>query len=243
MGLEAEHRRVQQMKAPSAQSIAAQAQLVRTAARALARHGLVHAYGHCSVRLDESTFLVSPAKPLGLVHEDDDCKVVPIEGALPDGVLGEVRIHREIYRRRPNVGGVVRSMPPRTMTLGTHRITPLPRHGFGAYFAPRPPLWDDPQLLRDDNQAAALADTMGEARAIVMRGNGAVTAGSSLQEAVVLTFYLEEAARVEFESRSIGGAETGVVLTDEEAARRATWSGAIMERMWDFMTFDARHLD
>jgi len=32
--------------------------------RALARAGLVHAYGHCSVRLDAHHFLVSPAKPL-----------------------------------------------------------------------------------------------------------------------------------------------------------------------------------
>lgn len=214
----------------------AQANLVRVAGRALARHGLVHAYGHCSQRLDAGHFLVSPGKPLGLVRDDDPCSVVPIEGPLPEGVLGEVRIHREIYRRRPDVGGVVRSMPRHTMSLGTARITPRPRHGPGAYFAPEPPLWDDPQLLRDDGQASRLADEMGEARAIVMRGNGAVTAGGSLEEAVVLTWYLEDAARIEFETRAMGLAEAGAVMSPDEAARRATWSGAIMTRMWDHLT-------
>ncbi|MDX3809145.1 class II aldolase/adducin family protein [Bosea thiooxidans] len=215
---------------------AAQEDLVRQAGRALARHGLVHAYGHCSLRLDESHFLVSPAKPLGLVGDEDVCSVVPLAGPLPEGVLGEVRIHREIYRRRPEIGGIVRSMPQRVMTLGTARITPQARHGFGSYFAPCPPLWDDPQLLRNDEQAAALAEQMGAARAIVMRGNGAVTAGASLEEAVVLTWYLEDAARVEFEARAAGIAEIGVLLSESEATRRAIWSGSILERMWHHLT-------
>ena len=36
---------------------------VRVAGRALARHGLVHAYGHCSARIDAGRFLVSPLVP------------------------------------------------------------------------------------------------------------------------------------------------------------------------------------
>lgn len=224
------------MSAPLPRPSAAQEDLVRQAGRALARHGLLHAYGHCSLRLDQRHFLASPAKPLGLVQDEDACSVVPLDGPLPDGVLGEVRIHREIYRRRPEVGGVVRSMPPRVMTLGTARITPRARHGFGAYFAPQPPLWDDPQLLRSDEQAAALADQLGPARAIVMRGNGAVTAGESLEEAVVLTWYLEDAARIEFEARAAGIAEIGEILGEAEAAQRAIWSGAILDRMWAYLT-------
>ena len=224
------------MSQTSPRPSAGQEALVRQAGRALARHGLVHAYGHCSLRLDEAHFLVSPAKPLGLVADDDACTTVPLDGPLPDGVLGEVRIHREIYRRRPDVKGVVRSMPSKTMSLGACRITPRARHGIGAYFAPQPPLWDDPQLLRSDDQAAALADTMGAARAVVMRGNGAVTAGASLEEAVVLTYYLEDAARVEFESRAIGFADIGPFLNEDEASRRANWSGAILDRMWAYLT-------
>lgn len=228
------------MSAPLPRPSTAQEDLVRQAGRALARHGLLHAYGHCSLRLDEAHFLVSPAKPLGLVEDQDACSVVPLDEPLPDGVLGEVRIHREIYRRRPEVCGVVRSMPQKVMTLGTARITPRARHGFGAYFAPCPPLWDDPQLLRSDEQAAALAEQLGAARAIVMRGNGAVTAGTSIEEAVVLTWYLEDAARVEFEARAAGIAESGIILSEAEAAQRATWAGAIRERMWAYLTAETR---
>jgi len=236
MGRQARHPRIPEVSLATPKPSSEQEALVRQAGRALARHGLVHAYGHCSLRLDARHFLVSPAKPLGLVDDIDSCTVVPLDGPLPDNVLGEVRIHREIYRRRPEVGGVVRAMPPKIMSLSTLRITPLPRHGFGAYFAPRPPLWDDPQLLRSDEQAMALADRMGSARAIVMRGNGAVTAGKNLEEAVVLSWYLEDAARVEFEVGAMAMSDSGVILNEAEAAQRATWSGAIAERMWAYLS-------
>src|SRR3546814_16272326 len=51
-------------------------------------------------------FLVAPSKPLGLVAADEACSVVPIDVPLPDGILPEVRIHREIYRARPDMGGI-----------------------------------------------------------------------------------------------------------------------------------------
>ena len=86
--------------------------LVRKAARALARGGLVHAYGHCSARIDQESFLVCAPKPMGLIEPGEDGQVVPIDGPLPDGVLGEVRIHQQIYRKRPDAGGVCRTMPP-----------------------------------------------------------------------------------------------------------------------------------
>jgi HCOMODA/2-hydroxy-3-carboxy-muconic semialdehyde decarboxylase len=188
---------------------------LRMAARALGRHGLVHAYGHCSARIDAGHFRVCAPVPMGMM-----------------GVLGEVRLHREIYRARPDVAGVVRSMPPQLMALSTLRRTPKIRHGFGAYFYPGIPLWDDPQLIRDDGAAVELAGLLGQGRAVMMRGNGLIVAGASLEEAVVLTWYAEDAARVEL---AVQSAE-GPVFDAGEAAKRAVWSGRIMERMWDFLT-------
>lgn len=208
--------------------------LVRTAGRAVARAGLAHAYGHCSMRLDKETCLVSPAKPMGLVTEKDAPVPVRIRDPLPAEVLGEVRIHQQIYRRRPEVEGIVRFQSPRLVTLSSLGRTPESRHGFGSYFFPRAPLWSDPRLVRDDGRASALAETLGDARAIVMRGNGAVTVGSSLPEACVFAWYLEDAARVELEVLASGVA--GLVFDADEAAARATMQGRIVERMWEWLT-------
>ncbi len=212
------------------------ARLVRMAARAVGRHGLAHAYGHCSARIDSRSFLVCPPQPMGLVAPGDACTVVELDGPLPDGVLGEVRIHREIYRRRPDVGGVVRNMSPKAMSLAAMGMVPRARHGFGSYFYPGPALWDDPQLVRSDEQAAALAIKLGNGRGILMRGNGVVTAGASLEEAVVLAWYLEDAARIELDALCTGRGDAGPFLSEEEARTRATWSGRIRERMWEYLT-------
>ncbi|MFT3763005.1 MAG: class II aldolase/adducin family protein [Pseudoxanthomonas sp.] len=214
--------------------IEALARTVRAAARALGRHGLVHAYGHCSARIDAASFLVAPSRPLGLVEPDESCTVVPLDGPLPEGVLPEVRVHREIYRLRPDVGGVARVQPPKTMSLSALGRTPQPCHGFGSYFHPQPPLWDDPLLLRDDARAVELAQALGDARAIVMRGNGAVLAGDSLPMATVLAWYLEDAARVELDCLAAG--LPPVRFSAAQSAARATWNGRLLERMWDYLT-------
>lgn len=207
---------------------------VRMAARALAKANLVHAYGHCSMRLNATHFLVCAAQPMGLIAPDEAGIVVPVNGPLPDGVLGEVRIHQEIYQRRADVGGIVRSMPRDVMTLSTAQITPKPRHGMGSYFSPEVPLWDDVQLVRTQEQAEGVANKLANRAAVVMRGNGAVVAAPSLEKAVVLTWYLEDAARIELALHAAGLADTGVVIT-EEAAVRAVGTGRIYERMWDYL--------
>lgn len=207
---------------------------VRCAARALGRAGLAHAYGHCSQRLSGDEFLVCAPMPMGLIRQESGI-VVPVAGPLPEGVLGEVRIHQQIYQRRPEVGGIVRSMPPATMTLSAAGITPRVRHGMGCYFSPGVPLWDDVQLVRSDAQAAGVAAQLDAGPAIVMRGNGLVTAAATLEKAVVLTWYLEDAARIERDLRSAGLADPAGEIGPEAARLRATDAGRIFERMWDYL--------
>jgi HCOMODA/2-hydroxy-3-carboxy-muconic semialdehyde decarboxylase len=214
----------------------AQQRQLRIAARALARANLVHAYGHCSLRLDAGHFLVCAPKPMSLITSADDGVVVPVDGPLPEGVLGEVRIHQQIYRNRPDLGAVIRSMPPTVMSLSTARCTPQRRHGMGSYFPAPVPLWDDPQLIRTEQQAAGVAQGIGQGNVVVMRGNGAVVAAPTLEKALVLTWYLEDAAKVELQVRSAGLEAQGVVLNEEEAALRATDAGRIFERMWDYLS-------
>ncbi len=209
------------------------------AARALARAGLAHAYGHCSARCDATAFLVCAPKPMGLIGEDDSGTLVPVEGPLPAGALGEVRIHQAVYRRRSDVEGICRVQPPWLTALSARGLTPLARHGFSAYFAPAPPLWNDPGLVRSDEAADGVAGTLGDGRAVVLRGNGAVTVGTTIEEAAVLAWYLEDSARVEVVVRSVDpGADGGPQLTPEDAARRAVWDGGIVERMWAYLTAD-----
>jgi HCOMODA/2-hydroxy-3-carboxy-muconic semialdehyde decarboxylase len=82
----------------------------------------------------------------------------------------------------------------------------------------------------------ALAAQLKQGRGILMRGNGVVTAGASLEEAVVLTWYLEDAARIELDVMAAGEGDTAPVFSKADADARATWNGRLRERMWDYLT-------
>lgn len=210
---------------------------VRLAARAMARHGLAHAYGHVSARIDADHFLVSPPIPLGCVEPGQALINVSLnDDILPEGALPEVRIHREIYRRRPASAGICRFQSPALMALSALSLTPRVLHGLGSYFAPASPLWPDVALVRDDERARQVADMIGHGPAIVLRGNGAVTVGETLMEAASLAFFLEDAARVELALLPATAAgHTSLPYSVEEAAQRAVKAGRLFERMWQFL--------
>ncbi|MFT3792228.1 MAG: class II aldolase/adducin family protein [Rudaea sp.] len=209
---------------------------VRVAARALACHGLVGAWGHCSARLDAGRFLVCAARPMGRIGIGEAGTIVPVDQPLPPGVLGEVRIHQQIYQRRPDVGGVCRVFPPATVALSTLRLVPRPRHGVGAFNAACR-FRDDVRLLRDDGLAAELAAQLGDAPSLIMRANGAVTVGGSIEMAACFAWCLEDAARIEQQVRAIATADAinAGLLSSEEIAQRQISAGQVFERLWDYL--------
>lgn len=208
---------------------------VRLLARACDRAGLTTAYGHCSVRLDAASFLVCASKPMGLITPADEGSVVPLDGPLPEGVLGEVRMHREVYRLRPEINAIVRFISPHVLALAALGRTPKPRHGFGAYFSPQVPFWPDPNLVRNDAAAEGVAQTLGGHSGIVVSVNGAVVAGTDAAQALTLAIFLEDAARVELAALQAGCGDQPP-LTAEQCAARATWAGRVAERQWDYWT-------
>lgn len=213
-----------------------QQRVVRVAARALARAGLVTAFGHCSLRLSPDEFLVCAARPMGLIASGEAGTLVRTKGPLPDGVLGEVRMHQQIYQRRGDVQAICRFLSPQVMALAAMGCSPSARHGFSSYFYPRVPMWSDPALVRNDAAAAGVAETLGKTAAVVVGVNGAVTVGADIERAVSLAWFLEDSARVELAVRAAGGVDHVTFADPAAAEERATWNGRIAERMWEHMT-------
>lgn len=218
------------------EEIDAQQLAVRQAARALAKAGLVGPYGHCSIRISQTHLLVCAAKPMGTILAGEAGTAVPIEGDLPEGVLGEVRVHQKIYQRRPDVNAICRVLPPHVMAMSVLGRPPKTRHGFGAFFYPAPAYWNDPTLMRSAEVASAVAETLGGSSGIILRANGAVVAGADLKQAVTLAWFLEDMCRIELAILATGEAQLAPLLTASEAAKRSEWAGRVAERMWDFLT-------
>lgn len=208
---------------------------VRRMARALGNNGLSGPFGHCSIRLDNDRFLVCAPRPMGLIGIGEAGSVVDVVGELPPDVLGEVRMHQQIYRRRPQVGAICRFISPQITALAAMGRTPKARHGFGSYFSSGVPMWTHATLIRDDVGAGQAAELMGAQPAMFLNVNGAITAAETPERAVALAYFLEDAARVELAALSAGLEHSGPVLSGDEAVLRATWNGRIAERVWEFL--------
>lgn len=201
-----------------------------TAGRILSTAGLVTAFGHVSVRTEGTRFLVTPPKPLGdLAADSPFVEVDAAHGELPDGAAKESWIHLAVLARRPDVRAICRAQPETTTALASAGVTIRPLHGQGSFLGEAVPVFDDPRLVRDRERAEQLVDTLGSAPGLVMRGNGAITVGSSVAHAVARMWVLEASARLNATAAAAG--TPSPLDTDEQQAWRDV-ELELCERIW-----------
>ncbi len=200
------------------------------ACRVLAHAGLAEdVLGHVSLRLPDDRVLVRCRGPeeRGLLFTNgEDIRLVDLDGvgdlgehALPN----EFPIHAEVLRARPDVAAVVHVHPPSVLLAGLADV-PL-RPVFGAYNIPAyrmaeagVPVYRRAVLIRTATLGREMVAEMGEASACVLRGHGATTVGSSVEQAVVRALNLEVLARVCVHLERIRGKAAAPDLSADERA-------------------------
>lgn len=204
------------------------------AAHALAGEGLVNAFGHVSVRLDDGTIAMTPAAPLGAVSRSHDFPVMSLDADdLPPGMPREAWAHVAVMKARPDVGAVCRAQPESVAAVTAAGLPIRPLHGQGSFVGDVVPVFGDPRLVRDAERAGRLADVLGTGNAVVMRGNGAVTTGATIGEAVARMWVLEKSARLNAMAAAAGTPEP---LTAEEQEAWCATSTELLNRIWYHLT-------
>lgn len=202
------------------------------AARTLAAERLVTAFGHVSARLDDGTVLVTPPRPLGALEPDDTLPELRLDDidALPADVPGEGWIHWAIYRSRPDVGGVCRAQPETATALAAAGVSIRALHGHGAFLGREVALHDDARLIRSRELGEAVAVALGNSSAVLLRGNGAVTVGANVEEAVTRMWVLEASARI---NRDAG--PDAPALSERERAAWESVAPEMLARIWAYL--------
>lgn len=188
---------------------------LRAAARAVAAWGLSDAFGHVSVRTGETEALITPPLPLGAISDDTALVPLPLDLAapLPDAAPKEAWLHVALMQD-PGTGAVCRAQPPGVAAVAALGI-PFPvLAGHGAMLGPVA-VHDDSRLVRDAATAAQVASALGDSRAVVLRGNGAVTRGPDLASAVAAMWVLERSADLALRALAAG---TPHELPDDQIA-------------------------
>lgn len=200
------------------------------AGHALSRAGLVTAFGHVSCRVADDRLLITPPMPLGRLRRESEWTELDHDAdTLPTGVPREAWIHLAIARRRSDVGAICRAQPPTATALASAGVPIVPLHGQGAFVGPQVPLFDDPVLIRDRARAEVLADRLDQAPALLLRGNGAVTVGADVGEAVARMWVLEASAQMNSVAAVAG---TPRALSDDEQAAWRDVAPEILGRIW-----------
>jgi HCOMODA/2-hydroxy-3-carboxy-muconic semialdehyde decarboxylase len=177
---------------------------LRQAAHAVARAGLSDAFGHLSVRTAARSALVTPPLPLGELTDRDALLELDLDAdELPAAAPREAWLHLAVLRARPQMGAICRAQPPAVAAWAALQ-RPLPvLNGHAALLgdvATRP----DSRLVRDLESAQSAAAELGDGAALILRGNGALTAGVDLASAVAAMWLLERTADLALRALAAG---------------------------------------
>jgi 3-hydroxy-2-methylpyridine-4,5-dicarboxylate 4-decarboxylase len=198
-----------------------------TALRIISHEGLSDAFAHLSARTDGGDeMLFMPRKSPALVRSDE-LFFVDFEKAVPQSSL-----HQAIYKTRPDVKAVFHFHSPAVILLSVIGQSVRPMHNYSAIFYEGVPLYTGTGQVESPSRAGDMAKLLGDAKALMLRGHGAVVVGQSIREVCMLALFLEESARLQTEALRLG---TPMFMERDEAQRIAnrTFKPASVDRAWE----------
>lgn len=207
-----------------------------SAARILSRQRLVEGFGHVSARVPGSeVFMITPRISLAMVTERE-LLTLNLAGEVVAGEYPppfEAWLHTAMMKAKPQVNAITRihARVANMFSVTERKLEPV--HNHGSFFTGGVPVFRTPDLISSPVLGGQAAQAIGDSPALLLRGNGQVTVGRSIAEAVMMAIYLEEAAEILFGALQIG---TPTPLTADESAVRRTEAlpPVDLERAWNY---------
>ena len=211
----------------------------------LLHHKILDSFGHVSARhpFHPDRFLLPRRVAPGLTRVEDirefglDGELVEDDGAP---TFLERYIHSGVYAARPDVQAVIHSHSPAIITFGVLKDVPLRAvcHT-GRFLGTAVPVFEirdvagpsSNMLIVNEGLGRALANSLGHAHVVLMRGHGSTVVGTSVQQAVMRAIYTEANASILAAALPLGEVN---YLTEGEAATYDDVTAFSIERTWNF---------
>ncbi len=219
---------------------------IASATRILVAEGIMDYSGHVSARMsDGDTFLIQPmATPRGELRPKDALEAGLDgrprgfrQGAAPPA---EIFIHSEIYRARPEIRAILHCHPESailfTLAQGA-RLVPVRNHA--SRWAAGIPVHADPGHINSAEFGAALARTLGDCFALLIRAHGVVLAAESVPALLADAVHFEENARAQLAASRLGPIDP--LSREDVAAFLGRFDRAAhAEKLWAYYTGKTR---
>ena len=227
----------------------AQARLdLAIANRIVALEGIIDAFGHVSMRHPSrpDRFLISCSRSPELVEPADIYEYTldsePVK-PLPNGLrgYGELVIHSEIYKARPDVNAVAHHHGMAILPF-CNSGTPLQAvYHMGAQLGDGAPFWDSRDEFGDTNllvlkpeEGASLARALGPHWLVLLRRHGAAVAGANLIELVFRTIYTYRNAELQLMIGAQGMTPSPLTPGETKLARARNLEPRPQARAWEY---------
>src|SRR5262245_12486381 len=198
-----------------------------TTLRIIYREGLSDAFAHLSVRSnDGNEMMFMPRKSPALV-QSEELFFVEFDRAVPQSAL-----HQAIYKVRPDVKAVFHFHSPAVILLSVLGHTIRQMHNYSAVVSDGVPLSLGTGQVESPARAGEMAKLLGGAKALMLRGHGAIVVGQSIREVCMLALFLEESARLQGETMRLG-APMFIERDEAEKIAKRTFKPTSVERAWN----------
>jgi ribulose-5-phosphate 4-epimerase/fuculose-1-phosphate aldolase len=155
-----------------------------TALRIIYREGLSDAFAHLSARSENGReMMFMPRKSPALV-KSDELFFVDFDKPVPQSSL-----HQAIYKSRADVKAIFHFHSPAVILLSVLGQTIRSMHNYSAIFYAGVPLYTGTGQVESPARAAEMAKLLGGAKALMLRGHGAVVVGQSIREVCMLALF------------------------------------------------------
>lgn len=215
--------------------------------RILAREDVIDDFGHVSMRhpTNPGRFLLSRSRSPEVVTRDDIMEF-ELDGTLvsddPRRSYAERFIHGAIYMVRDDVGAVTHHHARSVIPFSVTGVPIRPVFHMGSVAGAEVPVWDSQAEFGDTNMLVdslemghSLAMTLGQGRAALLRGHGAVCAAADLRAVCMVSVYLKDNAELILNSLPLG--EPSYLSAGEiELASSMLLSDMPLARAWDYWT-------
>ena len=166
--------------------------------------------GHISVRLpDNPSLFFMKCHSVGLDEiTRENILTIDLDGKVVAGTSrrhSEVFIHSEIFKVRPDVHCVLHTHPPYSIALSGSGRPMKALSQPGALFYDAVGLYTDTiNLIRTPAMGAGVAKALGPHSVVLLKNHGVVTASGSVEEVIIRTIMLENAAQIQMIAEAAG---------------------------------------
>jgi ribulose-5-phosphate 4-epimerase/fuculose-1-phosphate aldolase len=212
---------------------------VATAVRLLTAEGLMDFNGHLSVRAGDNPehILINPRHVSRNVLIAGDIVRVDLRGKPIGGghePPSETPIHTAIYRQRPDVMSVAHIHPMVATTFSIAQVPIVPVFTLGCLFGDGVPVFDKPDLIRSDALGDELAESLGNARAALLYGHGAIVWGENVAACFTACIWFEENAKKLATARQLNGTIKSFTAAESARVKADLWRSETIRKTWDY---------